>query len=116
MFGRYGDEAMSVITATMARTRRNLEGAEISAAMFAKLAGVPQSTLKEALQGLHYFGAEKEAELLTLSVRVAEIVESLKPLMFGKGDVESLRTLLDSQIEPLQVREMVSRVFGREGV
>jgi hypothetical protein len=104
-----------MITATMARIRTHLDSAQISAAVMAKLSGVPVSTLKESLQGLHYLGAEKEAELLTLSVRLSEIIEALKPMTLAKGDAESLRALLDGEVNPAQVRQMVSTIFGREG-
>jgi hypothetical protein len=104
-----------MLTATMSRIRTHLESAQISAAVLARLSGVPVSTLKEALQGARYLGGPEEARLLTLVVRAAEIVESLRPLTFAKGDVESLRALLDYQIEPVQVRQMVSTIFGREG-
>jgi hypothetical protein len=103
-----------MITTTMSRIRRHLESAQISAAVLAKLSGVPVSTLKEALADQRYLGGPEEARLLTLVVRVAEIVESLRPLTFAKGDVESLRVLLDGEVNPAQLREMVSRVFGRE--
>jgi hypothetical protein len=103
-----------VLTATMARVKANVESADISAAVLSRLSKIPQSSLKEALQGARYLGAEREKELLILSARLAEIMESLNPLTVQKGDSESLQVLIDSHVEPSRIREWVSEVFGRE--
>jgi hypothetical protein len=103
-----------MLTTTMARIQTNLESAQVSAAILAKLSGVPVSTLKEALADQRYLGAEKEAELLTLAVRVSSLVEAWKPMTFPKGDTESLRVLLESERTAAEIRKAVSTIFGRE--
>jgi hypothetical protein len=101
-----------MLTATMSRVRTNLESAGVSASTFALLTGVPLSSLTAALRdGSHYFGGPEEARLLTLSVRVAELVESLRPLQVGKGDAESWKVLLHSEKSPQQVRAHVAVLF-----
>jgi hypothetical protein len=101
-----------MLTATMSRVRTNLESAEISASVFAKVAAVPVSSLTAALRdGSHYFGGQEEARLLTLSVRLSEMVESLRPLQVGKGDAESLKVLLESEKSPQEVRAHVAVLF-----
>lgn len=103
-----------MLTATMARIRINLESAQVSAAILAKLSGVPVSTLKEALADQRYLGAETEAKLLTLVVQISSLVEAWKPMTFAKGDTESLRVLLEAERTPAEIRESVSAIFGRE--
>jgi hypothetical protein len=100
-----------MISTVLMRVKANLEAAGISFAAFAKLANIPESSLRTAMQGKLYFGAVKEARLLTLSVRVAELAEALKPLGISKGEVESLKVLLDSEKSPDEVRQYVAGLF-----
>lgn len=103
-----------MLSATMARTKVNLETAGVSASTFAQLAGVPLSSLTAALRGSHYFGGPEEARLLTVSVRLAALIEAAKPFECPKRNAEVLAALLEST--PEKVRDCVGSIFGREGV
>jgi hypothetical protein len=98
----------------MGRIKAGVEAADISAAVLSRLSGIPQSTLKEALADQRYLGNKVEADLLTLVVRVSSLAEAWRPMVFARGDSESIRALLESEAEPSKVREMVSTIFGRE--
>jgi hypothetical protein len=101
-----------MVSTTLARVQQNLKAANVSENVFAKLLGAPVSTVTASFRGTHYAGAEEEARWLSLSVRIAALVEAAKPFECPRGSVEVLTALLEST--PEKVRESVSAIFGRE--
>jgi hypothetical protein len=102
-----------MVSTTLARVQQNLKTANVSANMFARIARSPVSTVTASFRGTHYAGSEEEARWLSLSVRLAALVEAAKPFECPKGNAEVLTALLEST--PEKVRESVSTIFGREG-
>jgi hypothetical protein len=102
---------------TLNLVKHNAETAGISAATLAKLFGVSAGSMSNAFRGIGYFGAEKEAALLTLTTRLIELQEALRPLR-EPTSVDDLRRLLDaleeSGVTPEFVRSKVSEIFGNE--
>jgi hypothetical protein len=90
-----------------------MKEAGISAAYLSRLVGLSPSTLRDALRGEAYLGGEREASVLETASRIAKFKEALEPLDLPK-EWTDLRALLDSNVEPEQVREIVSTIFQRE--
>jgi hypothetical protein len=92
-----------------------MDAAGISAATLARLFGISPASLSNAFRDIGYLGSEREAELLTLSLRIVELQEALRPLR-EPTNVDDLRQLLDhaevNGISPDKVRETVSSLFG----
>ncbi len=100
-----------MISTTLARVQSNLNAAGLSASVFAKIAGVPASSLTESFRGARYAGAQEEARWLTLSVRCLELINALRPLTMEKGAWEPLQMLLEVNKQPQEVRRAIGAVF-----
>ena len=100
-------------SATLILTERFLLESGISAATLARLTGISPSTMRDALRGESYLGAEREARVLEIASRVAKFKIALEPLDLPK-EWADLAALLESGTSPEQVREMVSAIFQRE--
>jgi hypothetical protein len=103
-----------MISATLARFRENLLAAGVSHATAATLCGLKPSTLSSAFREIMQLESTKEAELLTISFRLLELREALKPLGMPEsvGDLEQLlNRMKDGSITPEKVRETVSLIF-----
>lgn len=102
---------------TLNLAKHNAETAGISAATLAKLFGISAGAMSNAFRGIGYLGSEREASLLTLTTRIVELQESLRPLR-EPTDVGELRRLLDALeqrgITPEFVRSNVNQIFGNE--
>ena|SRR6266480_2133865 len=101
----------SVISTTLARMRVNLDAANISVSAFAAIAEMPQSTLQTALQGRSYLGSEREAALLTLSVRCKQTLEAISPFTLNKTDWDTLKFLVQKRTLE-QVHSQVAQLFA----
>jgi transcriptional regulator with XRE-family HTH domain len=99
-------------TATMILTESFMRESGISAATLARMAGVSPTSLRDALRGESYLGAEREARILETASRVAKFKEALEPLDLPR-EWNDLAALLEST--PEQVRECVGSIFQREG-
>lgn len=84
----------------------------ISAATLARLTGISPSTLRDALRGESYLGAEREARILETASRVAKFKEALEPLDLPK-EWADLETLLKWKT-PEEVAGLVGQMFSRD--
>jgi hypothetical protein len=108
------EENMPSITLNM--VGHNIATARISKATLARLADLSTGTISNAFRGIGYLGADKEAALLTLTTRIIELQEALRPLR-EPTEADDLKRLLDamdeSNITPDFVRSKVSEIFGQ---
>jgi hypothetical protein len=92
--------------------------AGISAATLAKLCGLQPSTLSAAFRSVVRLDSTKEAELLTMTHRVQELQEALKPFC-EPTNVDELSRVLDfikaNNISTDQIRQAITSVFGVTG-
>ncbi len=103
-----------MISATLARFKENLLAAGVSHATAATLCGLKPSTLGSAFREIMTLPSLKESELLTVSFRLLELREALKPLSLPES-ISDLKQLLarleDGSITPEKIREAVSILF-----
>ncbi len=99
-------------TATLALAESHIRDSSVSTTTIAKLVNVSPSSLSAAMRDITYLGSEKEAEILTVAVKVSKFQRALEPLVVR--DWESLKVLLDSGVEPDAVRLLVNKIFGKE--
>jgi hypothetical protein len=90
---------------------RNLQLAGISVSMFAVVSGVPQATLSAGLRGRLPMSGETEARLHTLALRCADIAAAIRPLVFEKGNAESVKVLVNSSLSVEQIRGVIEQLF-----
>lgn len=103
-----------MISTTLARFKENLLAADVSHATAATLCGLKPSTLSSAFREITNLGGPKEAQLLTISFRLLELREALKPLGMPEsvGDLEFLLDRMkNGSITPERIRETVSGLF-----
>ncbi len=96
-------------TATLILAETFLREAGISAATLARLAGVSPTSLRDALRGESYLGAEREARILETASRVAKFKVALEPLDLPK-EWPDLAILLKSRT-PEEVVGLVGQMF-----
>jgi hypothetical protein len=99
------------ISATLRRTLDNLDTGNVSASAFAFVAGIPLSTMTAAFRGRLNLGSEVEAELLTLSVRVADVILTIRPFTIERGDWALLKRLVESDKSVETIQQTVSSLF-----
>ncbi len=103
-----------MLTTTMLRVVRVLDDApEMSATTLALVAGVPPTTLSDALRDKRYLGSEKEARVYTVAKRCADILDALRPLSIPKGDWQTLKTLYESASSPHEISEAITALFEK---
>ncbi len=102
-----------MISATMARTRRDLQLAKISYATFSFLVDVPISSMRLALIGQTNFSGPLEAHYSEVASKCRRFVEALEPLQFH--DWGALKKLIEDGREPSEIREWMSKMFGEPG-
>jgi hypothetical protein len=103
-----------MISTTLARFKENLLAAGFSHATAATLCNLKPSTLSSAFREIMKLESTKEAELLTISFRLLELREALKPLGMPEsvGDLKQLLDRIqDGSITPEKIRETVSSLF-----
>ena len=103
-----------MISATMSRTKRDLQLARISCATFAFLVDVPISSMRLALIGQANFSSPLEAHYSEVASKCRQFVEALEPLQFH--DWSSLKKLIEDGREPSEVRAWVEQMFGEPSV
>src|SRR6267154_4750273 len=98
-----------MLSTTLMRIKSTLDVAGISTTIFAQVAGVPTTTLSDAFCDRRYMGSQKEAALLSKAVRVAAIVNALKPFTIEKvTGVAALKNLTESGKEPEEIQAIIS--------
>ena len=98
-------------SATLILTERFLLESGISAATLARLTGISPSTMRDALRGESYLGAEREARILETASRVAKFKEALEPLDLPREWMD-LDTLMKGKT-PEEVAGLVGQMFQR---
>jgi hypothetical protein len=99
-------------TATMILTEAFMREASVSAATLARLAGVSPTSLRDALRGESYLGAEKEARIQEISSRIARYKIALEPLDLPK-EWDYLEMLMKTKT-PEEVAGLVRQIFQGE--
>src|SRR6266481_8653938 len=99
---------------TLNRIDENLRTAELSRANFALVCGVKPTSLQSAFNGLMNLGGPREAELLTVSFRLVELREAVKPFSLP-NDTNVVRQFVDrlmsGEVTMEQIREKISSLF-----
>ena len=85
---------------------------ELSATTLAMVYGMPPSTLTNAMRDRIQLSSETEAELHTLAIRAAQVLEALRPLAIPKGDWQTLKAICDSQLNEEDIRARVSALVN----
>jgi len=107
-----------MISATLTRTRSNLQAAGIPESALATLCGYKPSTLSAAFREIAQLKSTDEAVLLTASCRLSELSDAFYPLALPKsvGVLKHLLTRLESgELTLDQVRGSVTAIFGDLG-
>jgi hypothetical protein len=99
-----------VKTATMTLTESFMRDAGLSAASLARLTGVAPTSLRDALRGESYLGAEREARILETVSLVAKFKQALEPLDLPK-EWADLDVLLKSGRTPQEIESLVKQIF-----
>jgi hypothetical protein len=99
------------LSSTLRQTKQNLDASGVGYRAFAKLSGMPLSTLHAVLDGKFSLRPGRENKLLALSNRCFEMSQSLRPLKFLGGDTGPLEALVLSNKTPEQIREFVNAIF-----
>jgi predicted transcriptional regulator len=100
------------ISKAVHQIKQNLTASGIGLRSFAKIAGMPLSTLHAVLDGKFGLRPEKEQKLLQLSIRCLETAESLRPLTFlERGSSKPLETLILAGKTPEEIRSLINEIF-----
>ena len=95
-----------MLTVTMSKTIKVLRDAGVSPTLFAKVVGVPGTSMREAARGASYLGSELEANLYAISCRLREVVHAIAPLTCA--DSEALKKFLEYDTAELRAwREQI---------
>jgi hypothetical protein len=105
-------EEVPVKTATLTLTESFMLDAGVSAATLARLTGVAPTSLRDALRGESYLGAEKEARILKTVSLVAKFKQALEPLDLPK-EWADLDVLIKSGKTPKEVEALVKQIFNQ---
>jgi hypothetical protein len=98
-------------TTTLARTKFMMTQADLKAAVLACVSGISYTRLAASLRGEVYLGAEMELELYRLTARIFAFKKAVAPLELPKN-ATALIELLNSGVEPEQLKEALHKVFG----
>jgi hypothetical protein len=102
---------------TLARIDENLRAAGISRAAFATICDLKASTLSAAFQSIVNLGGAREAEMLTVSYRLAELRTACEPFTLPPN-ANMVRVLVnrlqDGTLTQEKIRAAVSSLFENE--
>lgn len=98
-----------MLTTTMSKTIKVLRDAGVSPTLFAKIVGVPGTSMREAARGASYLGSELEASLFVVACRLRDVVHAIAPLRCD--DPESLKTLLEK--DPVELRAWREQILSQ---
>jgi hypothetical protein len=103
-------------SATLILAKHYLEAAgSPKSILVAGLVGIPASSLREALRGESYLGSEREAEIQKIASKLAKLKRALDPLGLPR-DVADVKALMQSKKSPVEIRQIVNDILGREDV
>ena len=100
-------------SATIILAENFMREVNLTASTIAKQVNLPPSSLRGVLRGEARLSSLKEAEILTVASKLAKYARALDPLLLP-ADESDLRDLLNTDVEPERVRELVATIFGRE--
>jgi hypothetical protein len=99
---------------TLNRVAENLHAAKCSRGILATVVGMKASTLSAAYSGIVVLGGPREADLLTISHRILDAANALRPLPLP-ADAASVAVLVnrltDGTLTTEKIRETVQVLF-----